>query len=90
MNLQLVVFLESLKWPRINNRVLSHPADQKMLINSFRKLSQAGVPYSIDDVRNWLVFHKPENMLSDGVIDDIVNIADYVKIDFHNGGAFYA
>ncbi len=89
MDERLITFLESLKWSEINNRVLSYPSDQKKLINNFRKLLQTGVPYSITDIRNWLVFHQPENMLSDTVIDDIVRLAEYVKIDFHEEGPFY-
>jgi len=89
MDDRLVTFLESLVWPNVNNRVLSYPADHKKLINNFRRLLQEGVNYSINDVREWLVFHQPENRLSDTVIDSIVRLSEYVKIDFHKEGPFY-
>lgn len=84
MDGRLVTFLVSLRWSKINNKTLSYPADHKMLINNFRRLLQEGVNYSINDVREWLVFHQRESMLSDTVIDDIVRLAEYVKIDYYS------
>lgn len=82
MDEKLVDFLESLEWPEVNNRVLSYPADYKMLIKGFRNLLCNDVDYNIDKIRQWLIFHKPENCLEDNVIEHIVDMAMYVQIDY--------
>lgn len=84
MDERLVDFLEKLTFPTINNKVLSYPADHKMLINNFRKLLQQDVYYNVDQIKEWLRFHQQENRLQDNVIDNIGRLADYTKIDFYD------
>ena len=88
MDEKLLDFLETLTWPTVNNRVLSYPADHKMLINNFRKLLQQNVYYNADKIKEWLRFHQRENLLQDNVIDNIGRLADYTKIDFYEINEF--
>jgi hypothetical protein len=78
----VIDFLETLTFPIINVRVLSYPIDHKFLINSFKELLQWGVDFNTDEIRRWLFSHQAETMMNDWVIEDIVRLADYSRIDY--------
>ena len=79
---RVIGYLEKLVWPNINPRTLTYPTDYKRLIDGFRDLLEKGIDYHPDDIREWLYFHQPENRLNDWVIEDIVKLAEYTRIDF--------
>jgi len=81
-NTELVAFLRGLKWPHVNNRLLSYETDHWFLMNGFEKLLEKGISYGVDDIRNWLSFNKSTNGLEDNVIENITKIAEFIQINF--------
>lgn len=81
-NKELVAFLRELKFPRVNNRLLSYGTDHWFLIDEFEKLLEKGISYHVDDIRNWLSLNKSANLLEDNVIEDITRIAEFTQINF--------
>lgn len=81
-NKELITFLRTLRFPNVNNHVLSYETDHWRLIDEFEKLLKNGIEYNIDDIRKWLIFNKQNNLLEDNVIDDIVKIAEFTQLNF--------
>lgn len=81
-NKEIVNFLKTLKFPRVNNRVLSYETDHWFLMDGFEKLLQKGIQYHMDDIRNWLSFNKTHSLLEDNVIEEIARIAEYAQLRF--------
>lgn len=81
---RVIDFLETLVWPNINVSTLTYPDDYKKLIKGFRKLLLDEISYNIDEIWNWLLFHRQENRLSEHAIERIVDLAEYTRIDLDN------
>lgn len=81
-NEEIVNFLKTLRFPRVNNRVLSYQTDHWFLMDEFEKLLQKGIEYNMDDIKNWLSYNKSESLLEDNVIDEISRIAEFTQMHF--------
>lgn len=81
-NKELVDFLRSLKWPRVNVRVLSYQTDHWFLMDEFEELLRKGIQYNMDEIRSWLSFNKSDSLLEDNVIEEIARIAEFMQIYF--------
>lgn len=81
-NKELVDFLKTLKFPIVNNRVLSYETDHWFLMDEFDKLLRKGIQYNMDDIRSWLLFNKSDSLLEDNVIEEIARIAEFMQIYF--------
>lgn len=82
-NEEIVNFLKTLKFPRVNNRILSYQTDHWFLMDEFEKLLQKGIEYNMDDIKNWLSYNKSESLLEDNVIDEISRIAEFTQMHFN-------
>ncbi len=82
-NKDLVNFLTTLKFPRISSSILSSETDYYYLFDEFEELLRHRIQYDPDEIRNWLTFSKPNNMLEDNVIDEIVRIAQFIQMYLH-------
>jgi len=81
-NEEIVNFLKTLRFPRVNNQVLSYQTDHWFLMDEFEKLLQKGIEYNMDDIKNWLSYNKSESLLEDNVIDEISRIAEFTQMHF--------
>jgi len=79
-NKDLVNFLTTLKFPRVSRSALSSETDYWYLFDGFEELLRNGIEYNMDDIRNWLSFSKPNNMLEDNVIEEIARIAHFIQL----------
>lgn len=81
-NKELVTFLKTLRFPTVNNHVLSYETDHWLLMNGFEKLLKKGIEYNMDDIRNWLSFNKSDNLLEDNVIEEITRVSEFMQLYF--------
>lgn len=82
-NKELVAFLRNLKFPRVNNHVLTYESDHWFLMDGFEKLLEKRIRYNTDDIRKWLSFNKSANGLENNVIEDIARIAEFTQINYN-------
>ena len=76
---RLVSALEMLDCTTTSPNVLGYN-DKVILVSTFNKLLKEGVDYNVEEIRNWLCYHQPENKLEDSVIDDIATISEILQI----------
>ncbi len=81
-NRELVSFLRKLRFPTVNNPILSYETDHWFLMNGFEEILRKGVEYNMDDIRNWLYVNKSDNLLQDNVIEEITKIAEFTQLYF--------
>jgi len=52
-------------------------------MDGFEELLRNRIQYDPDDIRNWLTFSKPNNMLEDNVIEEIAQFAHFIQMYLH-------